>query len=315
MGRASLPQLAELEALRGNPVIVFASAIEDDTARILYECLRTRGRSDRLDLVLASPGGLVTAARQVALLLREYTRHLTILVPYRARSAGTLLCLCADELILGPMAELGPIDSHVASAGAPPPDSPGMISAEDIRAFRQMAEDWFGVAREEDRLQVLALVAQRIFPTSLSSFYRFDKLSRQIAYELLGYQLPDAEGDARRRIVDQLVGGYHGHDYVLSRDEVRDLGLRARSASPREEDVLWGLIRECRARTTQYPGMGDGAVLGLIAADGFYARHVYSSTRRPSWRIGTLRDGGVMRRRHSRVHSFPSKPDRAAPDG
>lgn len=109
---------------------------------------------ERLDLVLSTIGGNITTAHQMALLLREYVQHLTILIPYRARSSGTLLCLSANELVLGPMSELGPIDPHVGSAGPPPTDAPGMISAQDVRAFREMAEQWFGVVREEDQIEV-----------------------------------------------------------------------------------------------------------------------------------------------------------------
>lgn len=271
----ALPQLIKLEALRGNPIFVYHSGLTDDGVRIVYEYLRKRGQTDRLDLVLSTVGGSVTRTRQVALLLREYVHHLTILVPYRAWSAGTLLCLSADELVLGPMAELGPIDSQIGSADRPAPDAPTTISAEDIRVFRQMAEDWFGVKREEDRLQVLALVAQRFFPTSLSSFYRYDKLVRQVASELLAYQLPDIDAGVRQRIVDQLVGGYYAHDYVLSRNEVQELGLRARYASSQEESLLWDLSKACRAQVTEHPEGTEGEVVGLIVGTGFRARRVF----------------------------------------
>src|SRR5437764_10030682 len=184
-------QIAEMQKLHGTPAIVYGSMINGDSVRVLYECLRRWGPRERLDLVLSTSGGQVTAARQLGLLLRDYANHLTILVPYRARSAGTLLCLCANELVLGPMAELGPIDSHLSVISPAPPDAPGMIAARDIYTFRQMAEDWFGITREEDRLQVLALLAQRVFPTTLSSFYRSDRQIRHIACELLMYQLPD----------------------------------------------------------------------------------------------------------------------------
>jgi hypothetical protein len=242
--------------------------------------------------VLSTTGGSVTTARKIALLLREYAQHLTILVPYRARSAGTLLCLSANELVLGPMAELGPIDSHIGSAGSLPPDAPGMISAEDIRAFRQMAEDWFGVRREEDRLQVLALVAQRIFPTSLSSFYRFDKLVRQVANELLEYQLPEADASTRQRIVDKLVGGYLAHDYVLSRREAQELGLRVRQPSPQEEALLWDLCRAYHPQITEHSEGTEGEVVGLVANTHFFARKMFRRVGTP-----TRQSDGPQRRR------------------
>lgn len=279
-----LELLAGLEAMRGNRALLYYGPIADDALPVLYECLKKAGHIERLDLVLSTTGGSVTAARQIALLVREYASHLTVLVPYRARSAGTLLCLAADEVILGPLAELGPVDSNMGSEGELPPGAPGIVSAEDVRAFRLMAEDWFGVERPEDRLQILALVSQRFFPTSLSSFYRFDKLVRQIAGELLEYQFPGAEKEEQRKeIANQLVGGYHAHDYALSRREVRELGLKARDASPEEEDLLWSLSKACRTLVTGQPGEKavsapevkvEGEVLGLVAASDFYARNV-----------------------------------------
>lgn len=269
-----LPQFSELEALRGNPVIFYAAMIGDEGVRIMYECLRKHGPMERLDLVLSTAGGNITTTRQLALLLREYTQHLTILVPYRARSSGTLLCLSADELLLGPMAELGPIDPHVGSAGPTPPDAPGMISAQDVRSFREMAEEWFGVVREEDRLQVLALVAQRIFPTSLSSFYRFDRLTKQIAHELIEYQLPQVEASTRQRIVEQLVNGYYSHDYIISRAEARKLGLRVQFTSQEEETLLWDLLQASRVYRTEHPSQAEEEIIGLIASTRFSARQV-----------------------------------------
>ena len=232
-----LPQLNELQALRGKPMIVYSSFITSDSLLMLYECLRQMGPTQQLDLVLFTDGGIVTIARRLALLLHEFTQHLTILVPFQAKSAGTLLCLSANELVLGPMSELGPIDAHIGSSGVLPPDAPSIISAEDIRSFRQMAEDWFGVTREKDRLQVLALVAQRIFPTSLSSFYRSDRLTRQTAHELIQYQLSDAHASVRQRIVNQLVGGYDAHDHIITRLEAQTLGLQVHFPSPQEDTL------------------------------------------------------------------------------
>lgn len=240
--------LRRLEELRGNPAVVYQGRIDRQAPELLYELLRTRGQVPKLDLVLATTGGQVTAARRLALLLREFAKHLTVLVAYRARSAGTLLALAADELVLGPLAELGPLDAQFQSDGVTPPGAPGIISAEDVRAFSRLAEDWFGVARQEDRLQVLALVAQRIFPTTLAAFYRADRLTREVTGELLAQHLPDADEAARAALVDRMVSGYHDHDYPITRADARRLGLRVTYASAQEEAILWELRRECELR-------------------------------------------------------------------
>jgi hypothetical protein len=259
--------LGKLEATRGRRAIFFQSALYSQAVPPLYECLRRTGRVDAIDLVLSTRGGTITSTRQIAMLLREYTGHLTILVPHRARSAGTLLCLSANDLVLGPMAELGPVDATMDSDGVPAPDAPGTVSAQDIRAFRSMAEDWFGVERAEDRLQVLGLVATRFFPTSLSSFYRFDQLVREVAAELLAWQLPGAQHAGQRgQIVDKLVSGYHSHDVIVSRRDARALGLRAVDATPEEEPTLWALAQAVRrpgdpGDPGNPPADGTGAVI------------------------------------------------------
>ncbi|WP_157254596.1 SDH family Clp fold serine proteinase [Nonomuraea typhae] len=263
-------QLAGLEARYGHPMILYAVDIADETVRVVYECLRAAGRTEKLGLVLSTTGGEITTARRLALLLREFTKELIVFVPYRARSAGTLLCLSADSLVLGPMAELSPIDANMASL-APPADGPATVSAEEVRLFRTMAETWFGVTGEEDRVQVLALVAQRMFPTSLSSLFRYDRLVRSIAHELLAYQLPDAGGAERDLIVNRLVEGFLSHEATIFRHEAAALGLKVRLAGEAEESLLWELAETCRHELQSWRGEG---VTGLIAGPGFCARRV-----------------------------------------
>jgi Serine dehydrogenase proteinase len=228
----------ELGTVRNSHALAYHGMIDANISAEFYEQLREIGPVPRLDLVLATNGGLASAARRLALLLHDYTEKLTILVPHRARSAGTLLCLAAHELVLGPLAELGPLDPRMESKG-----QPAVMSAEDIRAFRGIAEDWFGVTRPEDRLQVLALLAQKVFPGTLGAFYRADRLVRQIAAELLRHQLPDYDGD----LVDRLVGGYYSHDHAITRAQARDLGLRVTYPAAEEEALLWHIVQDMGA--------------------------------------------------------------------
>jgi hypothetical protein len=270
--------LARLQTSRGNPTLLAQGWLATDLVPVLHRCLHRMGRAKRLDLVLSTYGGAVTSARQVALLLREFTDRLTILVPQRARSAGTLLCLAADEVVLSGFAELGPLDANMGATESQAPGIPGTLSSEDIRAFPSMARDWFGVQRPEDGLQLLAMLSQRIFPASLASFYRLDKLIRQVADELLAFQLP-ADEQVRARIVDQLVGGYHAHDYVLTRRDVQQLGLRAIEPNPDEEELMWAITRQLSRLElgTSQATAGDGPevkVIGIIAAVGFLACNV-----------------------------------------
>ncbi|HEY7415749.1 MAG TPA: hypothetical protein VH593_11195 [Ktedonobacteraceae bacterium] len=108
MVAASLQRLiAELEHLRQSRVILymgqergqFGHRIGEDDVPVLFQCLRQREPVDRLDLVLHTTGGSISTAHWLCHLLHAYGKHLSVLVPSKARSAGTLLCLGAHEIV------------------------------------------------------------------------------------------------------------------------------------------------------------------------------------------------------------------------
>jgi hypothetical protein len=259
--------LAALQDLSGRPTIAYVATVADEGLPVLYELLSRDGPQECLDVVLATAGGGVSAARQVALLLREFAAELRILVPWRARSAGTLLCLAADELLLAPLAQLSPIDAQIGREIEVAADLPAFVSAEDIRGFPAMAREWFGVEGQGDALQLLALVAQQVFPPSLTAFHRADRLVRRTADELL--QLPSSglAEDQRRAIVEALVTGQDAHGGSLSRREARDLGLPVRFPDMAEEAHIWEVWKACDAARHH----GADGPYGLIASPRFLA--------------------------------------------
>ncbi len=275
-------QLTALEDLRGGRVIVyfgedrapFPKAIEDDDIPVLYECLQSMGPAPCINLVLHAFGGRVNASRKLILLLRDFAQHVCVLVPYKARSAGTLLSLGADQIVMTALAELSPIDPQIPASGDGPAGSPGLISVEDIRAFRRIAEEWFGLQTEEARRQVFSMLGERFFPTSLSTFFRADQQIRQIADELLSYQLDATDAATRQRIVHQLVSGYYAHDYAINRAEAARLGLNVHAAVGQEEALLWQIWKRCREYVgSMHPDSAEH-IDAIIASTNFTALHM-----------------------------------------
>ena len=66
--------------------------------------------SKGLDLVLHTPGGNPNAAEQIVAYLRSKFEEITVIVPTLAMSAGTMISLAADDIIMGRQSQLGPID-------------------------------------------------------------------------------------------------------------------------------------------------------------------------------------------------------------
>jgi ClpP class serine protease len=103
---------ADLARHRGGPCLLFVSGslVHRDVLTIREAFGSAHG--DHLDVIVASPGGRSEAAYLVTRELRRRFTSLTAYVPFQAKSAATLLCLAADELVLGDLGELGPLDTQ-----------------------------------------------------------------------------------------------------------------------------------------------------------------------------------------------------------
>jgi hypothetical protein len=241
---AALKALHELEQVRASRVLVMAAtSLDIEMLPALYEQLRAIGKVERLDVVLHSRGGMVNGARRIALLLREFTCHLGVIVPHYCQSSATLLAMAADEIVAGDLAIFSPIDPHLhGDAGG----ETGSVSSQDIRLFGKMCSSWFGADPDAAREQALALMCQNIFPPALASFYRSTLEVEQIGDELLRLQLPQCEAEARRAIVRSLMQDYHSHDYAITGRELEALGLRV-LRQPQAEAPAWEISRALHA--------------------------------------------------------------------
>jgi hypothetical protein len=224
-----LKEIQRIETLRKSRVLVLAASnLELEILPQLYDQLLKLGKVERLDVVIHSRGGIVNAARRIALLLRQFTEHLCFIVPYYCESSATILTLAADEIIAGDLAIFTPIDPHLHGGESEDAD-PSSLSCLDIKMFGNMSENWFGVDANEAREQSLSLLCNSIFPPTLTAFYRTTLELQQIGEELINYQLPELDMESRENIVKHLMFGYHSHNYAITRDEMIKIGLKVKS--------------------------------------------------------------------------------------
>jgi ATP-dependent protease ClpP protease subunit len=273
--------LAHLEAVRQRPALLYMAEdqepyhkpIEESDIVLFYEALRSLRPLAQLDLVVNTTGGNVTTVRKLLHLLHAMVPHLTILVPYKACSAGTLLCLGAHDLVMTSIAELSPVDPQLQGMQG---SQSSHHSSADVALFGSMARDWFGVNNQnpDHALSLLHLFCQKIFPPSLTRFYRAEQLVRQVAQEALRFQLPDASVEMHQQIIEQLLTGYADHHYPLNATDLLHLGLHMTPPSIEEEWALWSLWQRSRAYLN---ASGEAAqvdrVNGLLLTTQFAARH------------------------------------------
>lgn len=73
--------------------------------------------SKGLTLILHTPGGVINAAESVVAYLRSKFQDIEVIVPTFAMSAGTMISLATDRIIMGRQSQLGPIDPQMPIGG------------------------------------------------------------------------------------------------------------------------------------------------------------------------------------------------------
>ena len=77
----------------------------------------TENRRESLLVILDTPGGVVEVAERIARIFRKYYEEVKFLVPDRALSAGTVLVMSGDAILMDYHSVLGPIDPQVERDG------------------------------------------------------------------------------------------------------------------------------------------------------------------------------------------------------
>lgn len=105
---------------RPNAAIAHLSdgTLEPADIQALLNVLLEIGDVDTLNVILHSPGGDGTVVEKFVSLCRVQCKRFRVIIPHQAKSAATLIALGADEIIMGPSSELGPIDAQVPVTSA-----------------------------------------------------------------------------------------------------------------------------------------------------------------------------------------------------
>jgi len=189
-----------------------ADAIDSWESDRIYTALQRVNPKHEKDifLLLLSRGGQIEPAYQISKICRTLAQSkFVVAVPRSAKSAATLIALGADEIHMGMLGELGPIDPQVG----------------DLPAL--------GVKRA---LQTIAGVCEE-FPGSAEAFARY--MARKLTVEQIGYCERVAESAVQyaqrllakrptlrsraEKIAKQLVYEYKDHGFVIDIEEARTL--------------------------------------------------------------------------------------------
>ncbi|WP_027718140.1 SDH family Clp fold serine proteinase [Desulfovirgula thermocuniculi] len=196
-------------SLLGIPISRYIN-VEDSEA--ILRAIRLTPDNMPIDLVLHTPGGLVLAAEQIARALQKHKAKVTVFVPHYAMSGGTMIALAADEIVMDENAVLGPVDPQL-----------GELPAASILEAVQVK----GREKVDDRTLMLADIAVKAI-NQVEDF----------VYHLLVEKMPP---ERARQISRLLTSGQWTHDYPLTCEQLKELGLPVCTELPQEIYALMDL--------------------------------------------------------------------------
>jgi hypothetical protein len=248
----------KIEKLRGSTVICYLTSLRqnvagimaDDQVRVFFDHLLKLGRSSKklpkLDIFLVSNGGSGTVPWRLTALFREYADSVGVLLPYRAYSAATMLALGADEIVMHPFAEMGPIDPTVQNAFNPvgPNGQVIGIGVEDVSSYIQFVKQTVGITHEDELVEALRALTDKVHPLALGNVERFLAQSRMIATKILKTHMANANDHVIEDIVENMASRLYFHGHPINRNEARaDLKLKVIDPGAQLEDAMWKLYK------------------------------------------------------------------------
>ena len=237
----------QIESIRKRPLIAYVTSIRPggnvqmatDIIPFFIEQINKVKDSDSVDVLILSNGGDPIVSWRIISILRERFKHVGVLVPYTAYSAATLLALGADEIIMHPYANLGPLDPQLSF-----PDGNGKqktIGYEDIIKYIDFVKD---ISSNEPSVLIDAMdkLTKELSPTLIGFAKRSSSLGLTMCEKLLQTHMTD--NTKIKSIVDILNNNYYHHGYPVSKSEAINIGLPIAKSNPKIEDLLWNLYED-----------------------------------------------------------------------
>jgi hypothetical protein len=226
--------LKDLESLSGLTIapVLFSPRryINARSVDAIFTVLNELEPIDRLGLVLFTGGGDVDEAYLLATYLQGVVKEkLVVYVPRYAKSAGTLLALAGDEVVMLPVAELGPVDPVVYDSR-----SGRYIPLQSILETLNL------VSRGELSKDVVNAILERLPVLELGDYKRAVEHNLELCAKVLSRRMLRDSPEKAYEVANKLVS-YKQHSAAITLRDAVELGVKARMATREEARCLWRL--------------------------------------------------------------------------
>lgn len=210
-----------------------------------------------LDIILNTPGGHIESAFNITKLLRKHAKKVNIIVPYMAKSAGTLICLGADKIILNIISELGPLDTQIremregdsetyksALNGFKALEQVRVHALENLDIASKLIVNRSGLKMGEAIKLAIefsgktsSCLYNQLNPITIGEYARALEVGERYGVVILSRYMGWSPENASN-VVRKLVYEYPSHGYSIDIEELKTLGITAEEVLEDEQELV-----------------------------------------------------------------------------
>ena len=178
--------IRQIQARTGHSLICYVSgsrrSVDEDDTMPFVDLLHNVPPGQGLGLLLHTGGGSIDAAEKLIRMLRSKVAEaeLHIIVPEFAKSAGTLMVLGADRVVMSDMSELGPIDPQMIFA-----DGSGLRRWQSVQNYLDAYEKHTNTLREQPGNVAARIMLGKLDPATVKLCQAVKERAEQCAGDLL----------------------------------------------------------------------------------------------------------------------------------
>lgn len=240
----------QIETDRDRPLITYFTSTRQQGEGVMApdvipefcrQILKVPKDETEIDLLVVSRGGDPIVSWRIICLLRERFDKVFALIPYEAYSAATLLALGADEIVMHPFSNLGPVDPQLRGVkkvpGKPGEQEEIRFGAEDLSHYLDFVKKDVGISDQEQMERAFELVCGEIGSIPIGIAKRSSNLALSLGEKLLTLHMDDH--NKVKAISEALNKSFYHHGYPVGRKEAKDIGLKVSDAPENLESLMW----------------------------------------------------------------------------
>jgi len=184
-----VPLYAKIEEILKRPLLTYFTSlvypvmIDDSDVDMIGGLLQGMDLSHGLVLMVSTHGGDGLAAERIIRTCKSFsgTHDFWVIVPGKAKSAGTMICFGAAKIIMTPSSELGPIDPQIMHRNVNGDEFP-VSAISEVNTYQDLFKR---AVSETGRLEPYLQQLSNYDATKIASYVTAIELSKDIAIKAL----------------------------------------------------------------------------------------------------------------------------------